>query len=182
MTAYVLKRTLINAHSQSVNTLSFSPSAIHLASGADDGTLIIWNVSDGTFAFRLRCKSPVHVVLWHPTRSQTLFVGCRDGAVLEARNFRLVSDSWNQCVQCEIWPARLCLFLQADHNTHPINLGAVGTVHCMDYNASRGFLAVGHGHEVHVAKEIISQNNVGGIIVLLLSICYSQYLQANITL
>lgn len=91
MSAYVLKRTLSDAHSSTINTLAFSPTGLYLASGADDNTVIIWNIPDGQFIFRLKFGSPVHVVIWHPNRSETLILGCRDGSLLEASNFRLVT-------------------------------------------------------------------------------------------
>jgi WD40 repeat protein len=77
----------------SINTLAFSPTGLYLASGADDNTVIIWNISDGQFIFRLKFDSPVHVAIWHPNRSETLILGCRDGSLLEASNFRLVTGA-----------------------------------------------------------------------------------------
>lgn len=91
MSAYVHKENLCDAHSSTINTLSFSSDGKYLASGADDHTLIIWKLADGRFILRLRFLSPVHVALWHPIYSETILVGCRDGVVCRAENFQLVS-------------------------------------------------------------------------------------------
>lgn len=81
MSAYVLKRTLKDAHSSTINAVAFSPTGLYLASGADDNTHIIWNIFGGEFIFRLKFDSPVHAILWHPKRLETLIVGCRDGGL-----------------------------------------------------------------------------------------------------
>jgi len=93
MSAYVLKHTLSDAHSSTINTVAFAPTGLYLASGADDNTIIVWNVSDGRFIFRLKFDSPVHAILWHPNRLETLIVGCRDGGLFQASSFRLVSGA-----------------------------------------------------------------------------------------
>ncbi|KIK27014.1 hypothetical protein PISMIDRAFT_34219, partial [Pisolithus microcarpus 441] len=54
-------------HTDSINTLAFSPCGVYLASGGDDRQLIIWRVSDGTLLYRLVLESAVTAVMWHPT-------------------------------------------------------------------------------------------------------------------
>lgn len=43
--------------------------------------------------------------------------------------------------------------LQMQSEQYEINLGARSTVHCLEYDAHTGRLAIGMGEEVHVTRE-----------------------------
>ncbi|KAI6036738.1 hypothetical protein BKA83DRAFT_4120440 [Pisolithus microcarpus] len=58
MSAYVVHKTLLDEHTDSVNALSFSP-----------------------------CGSQVNALLWHPVQKDTLICGCEDGAVFYLSDF-----------------------------------------------------------------------------------------------
>lgn len=92
MAAYVSTQKLLNAHSAEINAIAFSPTGQYLASGADDNTLVIWTVPQAQFIFRLTFESPVDAILWHPNHSETLIIGCRDGAISQASSFDLVGS------------------------------------------------------------------------------------------
>jgi len=88
--AYILKHTLSHTHSESVNCLEFSSSGEFLASGSDDHSLIIWNVSTGQDLYHILFDSPVTALLWHPSREQTIICGCEDGTIVQMSRFTLV--------------------------------------------------------------------------------------------
>ncbi|KAI6108390.1 hypothetical protein EV401DRAFT_1891874 [Pisolithus croceorrhizus] len=69
MSTYVVHKTLLNEHTDSVNALSFSPCRMYLASGSSDWSICIWKVS--------RIKK------------DTLICGCEDGAVFYLSDFLL---------------------------------------------------------------------------------------------
>ena len=89
-TALVEFHHLDKGHSDSVNTLQFSSDGVHLASGGDDRTLIIWNAQEGRLLYRVLFQSNVDCVLWHPGRSGTLIIGCESGYMFQLYDFTQV--------------------------------------------------------------------------------------------
>ena len=90
-TAYVHLHTLTQGHSGTINYAAFSPDGTYLASGGDDQTVIIWNIKEGTFLYRLQFNSAVDCLIWHPNHVETVIVGCQSGALQQIREFCLVS-------------------------------------------------------------------------------------------
>ena len=76
---YCLNSTL-TGHVASINALAFSPDGTYLASGADDGFIIVYDVASGREAHKLDGKSPVTALLW----SGELYAGFADGRVARA--------------------------------------------------------------------------------------------------
>jgi WD40 repeat protein len=91
MSAYIHMHDLLAGHTDTVTCLAFSPDAKYLATGSNDRNTIIWNVANGTAMYRLIFKAPVHCLLWHPIRVETIICGLEDGTVYEADKFSLVS-------------------------------------------------------------------------------------------
>ncbi|KAI0682822.1 WD40-repeat-containing domain protein [Cerioporus squamosus] len=140
--AYIEVKHLTNGHSDTINTLSFSPGGTHLASGGDDFALIIWNISKGQLLYRLLYNVAVDCVLWHPIHPETVIVGLSNGYLGQVYGFSLLTN-----------------------RRHDIDLGARSTVHCLDYDRTTSCLAIGMGEEVHVTREV-SPNSYDGDIVL----------------
>ena len=85
-----LVHELTGGHTDSINTLAFSPCGTFLASGGDDKQLIIWRVSDGNLLYQLVLESAVTAVMWHPTTRGTLFCACENGALCRLKDFSRV--------------------------------------------------------------------------------------------
>lgn len=92
MSAYVQHHRLTRGHAQNtaINCIAFSSDGLHLASGADDYSIIIWSVLTGRMICKIVMRSPVDVLLWHPVSAESLFVGCRNGTIYRCSNFRSV--------------------------------------------------------------------------------------------
>ncbi|KAI0690612.1 WD40-repeat-containing domain protein [Cerioporus squamosus] len=128
--AYVEIHTLAPNHCNTVNALCFSPDGAHLASGGDDSTLNIWNVTQGKLLYRILFEASISRIVWHPIYPDTIIVGCDDGRIFQLYEFSLMS--------CE----------QVD-----VKLGVLGEVHALAYGSAARFLAIGVGEQVHVTRE-----------------------------
>jgi WD40 repeat protein len=64
-------------HSDGINCLAFSPSGKYLASGAQDGLLLIWDLN-GKVVHRIEVGSPVLCLSWDPRGSGKLAYGSQD--------------------------------------------------------------------------------------------------------
>ncbi|KAI6024593.1 hypothetical protein BKA83DRAFT_4124512 [Pisolithus microcarpus] len=78
--AYVVHKTLLNEHTDSVNALSFSPcwKTGQSASGKSPAV-------DSSFAVVF--DSQINALLWHSVEKDTLICGCEDGAVFYLSDF-----------------------------------------------------------------------------------------------
>ena len=94
-----LAHELTQGHTDSINTLAFSPCGVYLASGGDDRQLIIWRVSDGTLLFQLVLESAVTAVIWHPTAKGVIFCACENGAFCRLKDLQKVCTLRQQSAQ-----------------------------------------------------------------------------------
>lgn len=146
--AYVEIHNLVRGHSDTVNALSFSRDGNQLVSGANDCSLLIWDVQAGQLIFRRLFNSAITSVLWHPTISETVIVGCDDGETAQVTGFTLVSSLQSQR------PLQVPEgFLQSLSHKYPVDVGVRRKVHCVGYSALMRFLAIGIGSEVHITLE-----------------------------
>ena len=77
---FVLERTLED-HTSSVNALAFAPTGDYLASGSNDGTLIIWDPVTGLMKNRITFRNPILSLAWDPRHLKRLYIGCEDGTL-----------------------------------------------------------------------------------------------------
>ena len=102
-----LVHELTQGHTDSINTLAFSPCGVYLASGGDDKQLIIWRVSDGTLLYQLVLESAVTAVIWHPTAKGVIFCACENGAFCCLKDLRKVCHLRQQSAQANILQTRV---------------------------------------------------------------------------
>src|SRR5271154_2232867 len=117
--------TLCQGHSNTVNCLAFSLHGEYLASGGEDGLLIVWNVNTWTAKYRVAFESPVLCVSWSSWRSETLAFGSLDkGAAFVSNLAAAVSRS------CRInFPIDTIQALHPSKHCHRSRLGQ----HCRGY-------------------------------------------------
>ncbi|KAI0310395.1 WD40-repeat-containing domain protein [Amylostereum chailletii] len=127
---YQRLHSLENGHSDSISCLSFSPKTDLLASGSEDGTIVLWNTLKGTRQRNIQIGSPITALLWHPSRPRFLVCGSETGVTL----YDTLTD---QCV--------------------PAMLGSQGYAHCIDIDKETGLLAVGVDCDVHIAKDVVDK-------------------------
>lgn len=77
---YTLVDTL-DGHSDSITVTQFSPNGTYLASGSEDGSLLVYSVSDWKSLLRFVDASPITSLVWHPSLKRVLFCGCKSGDV-----------------------------------------------------------------------------------------------------
>ncbi|KAI0318024.1 WD40-repeat-containing domain protein [Amylostereum chailletii] len=121
---------LEGGHSDSVTCLAFSSKADLLASGSDDGSVVLWSLAKGLRHRSFKVKSPVMSLIWHLHRSRFLICGSQTGVTL----YDLLTDK--------------CM---------PALPGLTGYVDCIDIDQEAGTMAVGIDSNVHVAKEVVDK-------------------------
>ena len=73
--------TTLYGHTSSINVIRSSPDGKHLASGGDDGTIIIYSTETWKAVKRYGNLSPVTALSWHPTVPSAIVFGCKNGDV-----------------------------------------------------------------------------------------------------
>ena len=85
---FVLEHTLED-HTSLVNALAFAPTGNYLASGSNDGSLIIWDPVTGLMKNRITFRNPILSLAWDPQHLKRLYIGCEDGTLALLDNFEV---------------------------------------------------------------------------------------------
>ena len=83
MNAYKRHSTILG-HQDSVNALDISPDGRYLASGGDDGLLLLHEINNGKRVLKLKGDTSVTSLLWSNGDVLQLYAGFGDGRVLRA--------------------------------------------------------------------------------------------------
>ena|ERR1700753_18534 len=78
---YTLNTTLPKGHSNFISALEFSPDGKFLASGGEDGVVLVFSTSTWKPIKRFIDASPLTALTWHPSFPKTLMCGYRSGDV-----------------------------------------------------------------------------------------------------
>ena len=73
--------TTLSGHRDTVIALEFSPDGKFLASGGQDGILLVFSTVDWRPIHKFVDTSPLLTLLWHPVLGGRLFCGFRSGDV-----------------------------------------------------------------------------------------------------
>lgn len=74
-------QTTLHHHTDTITTLQFSPSESFLASGSENGVIIIFLTQSWKPIKRFIDASPVASLLWHPSFPKTLLCGFSSGDI-----------------------------------------------------------------------------------------------------
>ncbi|KAJ7828888.1 WD40-repeat-containing domain protein [Mycena leptocephala] len=75
------KKETIKAHSDNINILVFSKDGRFLASGSDDGYILIFDTKDWTEFRKYRTAFAVRAIVWHPDDGNIISAGLKEGII-----------------------------------------------------------------------------------------------------
>lgn len=79
MKLYLPLGQLSGGHTDSINSAGFSVDGKSLATGSEEGGLVIWSVEDGLIVERRLLNSSILTVMWDSHVPKRLYFGCMDG-------------------------------------------------------------------------------------------------------
>ncbi|KIK31323.1 hypothetical protein PISMIDRAFT_5803 [Pisolithus microcarpus 441] len=123
---------VLEGHTGTLNALTFAPSGSELASGSDDGSLIVWDPLSGKLKSHVIFPSSILSLAWSPRRSCCLYVGCLDGTLA------IMED------------------LEGSEPTNSILTGIRAPVFSLSIDEYSGDIAIALGSEIHIAQALQS--------------------------
>lgn len=156
---YHLSSTLID-HSHSVNAMSFSPDGLMLATGGDDGLLLVYclSVTTNTWSLRFRFQAigAITCIIWNPRFEAILVVGNRNGDIHVIRLSR-VWNPWSAVWDSFFFGISFCALifsLQAFRRSSIVwKLSRRSSIQCLAVNRKGTIIAIGHGNSVSLMKQ-----------------------------
>ncbi|KAF8834765.1 WD40 repeat-like protein [Paxillus ammoniavirescens] len=120
----------LEGHTGSVTALAFSPGGDRLASGSEDGSIIIWEPLTASLQYQVVLPSTITCLVWDSTRLSRLFLGCTDGTLAVLENF------------------------EKQEPGDSVLTGIKVSICALAINSYTGHIAVVAGSEIHLAKEV----------------------------
>lgn len=123
-------------HTDTITALAFSPTGNELASGSDDGSVIIYEPLVGSLKYRTVFQGGILSLAWDPRHLARLFVGCNDGTLAIVDDFKIQDPSSS------------------------VLTGIKSPIFALSVDEYSGDIAIAVGSEIHIAKEITPRNYV----------------------
>ncbi|VDB94371.1 unnamed protein product [Peniophora sp. CBMAI 1063] len=115
-------------HDSDIISIAFSPTGAYLASGDEDGNVIVWNVATGDKMAVFHDVGAVASLLWAPFNLRTLFIGRTRGFGSFIPDILVKDDDFE------------------------IKTGTFNVINSMDLDGATRVLALAVGPEVHLAN------------------------------
>ncbi|KAF9778446.1 WD40-repeat-containing domain protein [Thelephora terrestris] len=99
----------LSGHTDSVRVLRFSPHGNYLASGGDDGLILVFSTDTWRMVAKIVNVSPVTALLWHSAFPKTIMCGFHSGAVVticldsgdrDVAGRKIWTDTFNGPIKC----------------------------------------------------------------------------------
>lgn len=150
MTKYKLSATL-SGHRNTITALKFSCDGKYLATGSEDGTLLIFSTRTWQPVQHYVDASSVTAILWHPTHPNTLVCGFLSGDVLT-----MPLDEHHVRALCSFqrWPPHIIFQQDTQGDLKFWSDGMNTSITTLAFNGQGNLLAIGHGRTVTLADEI----------------------------
>ncbi|KAF9784455.1 hypothetical protein BJ322DRAFT_1021205 [Thelephora terrestris] len=127
--SYERHKANLGGHNSLVTAMAFSLDGKYLATGSENGTLIVYATTGWVPLSRFIDLSPLTSIAWHPSNKRTLFCGFESGDV------HTILLPWNEGSGIRTW---------TDTTDGPIS--------CITHSASDSLLAVGSGEDVYLVR------------------------------
>ena len=135
----------LKGHEDSINALSFSPDGNFLASGGDDGRLLIFDTKSWWVKKKYENSTGISAIVWHQDPNGVVSIGMKSGIVSTIQlKVRVPLDIWLALNKIN------SVSKQDDvHFEHSVG----GTIHCMSFDSKRKNLGIGFNDQVQIVRQ-----------------------------